>query len=130
MPLDGRPAPPGTEEALDVVRRWMDAYDDGRDDELLALAHDDVVLRPLRFQGRIEYRGLDGLRAWLEHVGPVRPSFAPCGVDALDDERVLVEGVMEDAGRVVGLFELRDGKVARAQTLVSDREVLEHLGLI
>lgn len=117
-------------EPLDVVRRWIDAYNGGDDDGLLALAHDDVVLRPMRFHGRREYRGIDGVRRLLVDIAANRPRFICEDLEALDATRVLAEGSLQDVGPAVNVYEVRDGKVASVHGYLSDRPVLEHLGII
>jgi hypothetical protein len=58
------------------VRGWIDAYAESRDDDLVALAHPEVVLHPRRGQGEREYRGIDGVRRWLAAAGSPRPRLS------------------------------------------------------
>jgi SnoaL-like protein len=113
----------------DIAREWVNAYVEGRDEDLVALAHEEIVVRPRRGQGESEYHGIDGVRRWLQHVGKPPPPFRLGTVEPLDEERVLVEGTIDDVG-VVAVFVVRDTKMAAVSTYVSDREMLERLGLI
>jgi len=115
--------------SAEVVRQWVDAYVEGRDEDLVALTADDVVIRPRRGQGDHTYRGHDGVRRWLVSVGKPPPPFRTKVIETLDDARVVVEGAIE-ALEVVALFEVRDGKVASVSSYATDRTMLEHLGRI
>jgi len=113
----------------DIAKEWVSAYVEGRDDDLVALAHEEIVVRPRRGQGEHEYHGVDGVRRWLENVGKPPPPFRLDAVDSLDEERVLVEGTI-DGVPVVAVLVVRDDRMAAVSTYMSDREMLERLGLI
>ena len=117
-------------EAVDVVRRWIDAYNDGRDDEMVALAHPDVVLRPMRFHGEREYRGLDGVERLLADIATNRPRFICRELEPLDGERILAEGALEDVGEAINVYVVRDGRIASVHGYLSDRSILEELGIV
>ena len=117
-------------ESLAVVRRWIDAYNAGRDDELVALAHPDVVLRPMRFHGQREYRGIEGVERVLVDIATNRPTFICHNLEALDENRVLAEGSLQDAGTAINVYHVLDGKIASVQGYLSDRSVLEQLRII
>ena len=117
-------------DACDVVRRWIDAYNGRRDEDLIELAHPAVVLRPMRFHGAAEYRGIEGVRQLLVDIASNRPRFDLTSIEQLDDGRVLAEGVLQDAGEVVNLYEVVDDKVALVQGYLSDRRLLEEIGVL
>lgn len=113
----------------DIARAWVEAYREFRDDELLAMAHPDVALYPRRGQGLREYHGLDGVRAWLADVGTERPELEVTAAETLADGRALTETTIDGVG-VIAVFELRDGLVASVRVYLSDRAMLQQLGLI
>ncbi len=118
-----------SEGSADLVRRWIDAYRACRDDDLIELAHPEIVLRPRRGQGEHDYRGVDGVRRWLADVGTSRPETDTMGFETLEDGRVLAETQIDDAP-VIALFEIRDDKVRSVSVYLSDRELLQHVGVI
>ena len=120
----------GNTEPVEVVRGWIDAYNSGRDDQLVALAHPDVVLRPMRFHGQREYHGIEGVHRLLADIATNRPKFICDDLEALDAHRVLAEGSLQDVGPAINLYHVRDGKIASVQGYLSDRPVLEQLGII
>lgn len=117
-------------DPADVVRRWIDAYNGGRDDELVALAHPDVVLRPMRFHGEREYRGIDGVQRLLADIATNRPRFICRELEPLDGERVLAEGALEDVGEAINIYAVRDGRIASVHGYLSDRSILQELGIV
>ena len=114
---------------VEIVTQWVRAYVQGRDDDLIALADEDIVVHPRRGQGEYVYRGLDGVRRWLVSVGKPPPPFQLSSVEVLDDKRVIVEGSI-DAVEVVALFEVRQDKIIAVSSYMSDRPMLERLGRI
>jgi len=112
-----------------LARRWITAYSEHRDDDLVALAHPEIVVRPRRGQGARRYQGIDGVRRWLADAGDVRPEYGDLSIEPLDDRRVIAEGSL-DGVTVVALIECRDDKVARVSVYLSDRELLERVGVI
>ena len=59
----------GTGAAVDVVRRMLAAQDAGRLDEVLTLADQAIVIRPLARPGRSVYHGHAGLLDLLDNAG-------------------------------------------------------------
>jgi ketosteroid isomerase-like protein len=45
-------------EPIDLVRRWLEAFNERDVSGLLAVAHPDIVVRPIRLGGRRQYRGM------------------------------------------------------------------------
>jgi hypothetical protein len=117
------------DRSADVARRWIEAYRDYRDDDLLALAHPQIVLRPRRGQGAREYLGLDGVRDWLDDVGSSRPRLSVIAVKALQDGRAVAETTLDDV-EVIAVFEICDDKISAVSVYLSDCDMLEWLGVI
>jgi SnoaL-like domain len=115
--------------SVEIVTQWVRAYVQGRDDDLIALAHEDIVVHPRRGQGEYVYRRLDGVRRWLVSVGKPPPAFLLGSVEVLDDKRVIVEGSI-DGVEVVALFEVREDKIIAVSSYMSDRLLLKRLGRI
>lgn len=122
----GRQATTSPEE---LARAWAVAYAEQRDDDLVALAHPDIVLQPRRGQAKPEYHGIDGVRQWLSDIGTDRPPFERLTSDTLDEHRAIAEASMGDM-RLVAVFEARDGLLVRVAVYLSDRKMLERLGVI
>ena len=118
-----------SEGSVDLVRQWTAAYDEYRDTALFALAHPDIVIHPRRGQGATEYRGPVGLRQWLDAVGMGRPTLTVVSFEDLDDGRVIAESLIDDVS-VIGVFEIRDEQVFSVAVYMSDREMLEQVGII
>ena len=106
----------------------MIAYVAGRADDMVALAHDAIVVHPRVGQGERNYHGHDGIRKWLTTLG-TPPPFRLLIVEELDDGRVVVEGTIE-TDTIVALFEFRDERIVAVASYVSDRVMLERLGRI
>ena len=116
------------DRAIALARRWLDAYAAHRDDEMLELAHPQIVVRPRRGQGQREYRGLSGVRRWLaeaetRHV-PENLTITPT-----DDGRALVELEVDDVP-IVAVIAFRDDRVADVTVFLSDSGMLRSLGAI
>jgi len=121
------------DEPLELVRRWLSAFNARDEDALLAVAHPEIVLRPLRWGVRAEYRGHDGVREWLETIAanPGSSTVSWTTIEPLLNGRVLVEGVVDaDGTGFVGLYELREQRIAGVRGYLSDRALLAQLGLI
>ena len=113
----------------DLARRWIEAYGEYRDDDLIKLAHPEIVLRPRWGQGARKYRGLDGVRRWLAAVGSSRPDLSLVAVETLEDGRAIAESLI-DGVEVIALFETRDAKIFAVSVYLSDRDMLQCLGVI
>ena len=60
-----------TDSSLDLIRRWVDAVNDRDIDALLAVAHEQILCRPLSLGGGGgTYIGHDGLRRWIGRLSP------------------------------------------------------------
>lgn len=114
---------------VQLVQRWIDAYYTYRDVDLRELAHPEIEIRPRAGHGERLYTGLDGVDRWLADAGPSRSPIAEYSVGMLDDGRVLAEAALEGTP-VVGLFEVRDGRIAKVSMFISDRALLERIGAI
>jgi hypothetical protein len=112
-----------------LARAWIEAWRDFRDEDVIALAHPDIVLHPRRGQGERMYEGIDGVRRWLADVGSARPRITSLTIDSPSPGRAVAETKFEDFD-VIAVFELRDERVAGVAAYLSDRELLEQLGVI
>ena len=113
------------ERVVALARRWVDAYAGRRDEEMLELAHPEIVIRPRRGQGRREYAGL---RSWLADA-ETRHVPDDLRITATDDGRPILELEVDDVP-IVAVLSFRDDKVAEVQVYLSDRDLLRRLGAI
>jgi hypothetical protein len=114
---------------LDLVCSWIDAYHSHHDEVLLTLAHPEVEIRPRVGQGEKLYRGVEGVRRWLDATRASRPAMGAFSVGTMGGGRVLAEAALEGV-HVSALFEIRDDKIAHVEVYLSDPEMLEQLGKI
>jgi hypothetical protein len=100
---------------------------------MLAVAHREIVLRPMRLGMLAEYHGHDGVRAWLAAVcaSPVQPTVTVSRMRLLPGGRVAVEGKLAGLEMdFVGLYEVGENRIATVRGYMSDRELLEQLGVL
>jgi hypothetical protein len=116
-------------DAVTLARLWIDAYGAYRDEDLIALAHPQITLRPRRGQGARDYHGLDGVRCWLADVGTSRPELSLVSVEELEDGQLIAATVLEGVD-VIALFEIRDEKIFCVSVYLSDLDTVRHLGII
>jgi hypothetical protein len=126
---------------LEVVRRMSDTFNRRDFDRLFETLHPDVEWVPIFavLEGRV-YRGHDGVRDWIEHLGEDwerfethQEEFMPVG------DRVLVlghwharargSGIELDAQPASWVVDVRDGKVVRLQTYTDRKEAFRAVGL-
>lgn len=117
------------DRASQLVCDWIDAYYSQRDEEMIPLAHPEIEIRPRVGHGEKIYRGIDGVRRWLDYTRPARSPIETYSTELLPDGRVLGQATLEGLG-VIALFEIRDEQVARVTMYISDREMLVKLGEI
>jgi ketosteroid isomerase-like protein len=130
-----------SQENVEIVRRAFAAYNRADTALFLELLDPDVEWIPLMasLEGRV-YRGLDGIRQWLEEgLLTDWESFETYPEDFRDlGDRVLVSGHWRARGRASGveleraatwLFDVKGGKIARLQTYSDRAEALEAAGL-
>jgi hypothetical protein len=120
-------------DQIALAHRWINAFNLRDADELLAVAHPDIVLRPLRWGVKSEYRGHPGVREWLATIqaSPEATSVTPDTVRPVGPARVVVEGSIDGAdARFVALYTIRDERLLEVRAYMSDRELLEQLGVL
>jgi SnoaL-like protein len=112
-----------------VVRAWCAAYTEGRGEDMLAVAHEDILVQPRRGQGEREYRGLDGLREYIAVIGVPPPPFRLDRVEELADGRLLAVGQIHGTS-VCAVFTIEDAKVRSVASYVTDPDLLHEIGRI
>jgi hypothetical protein len=120
-------------DPIELAQRWIEAFNARDADELLAVAHPEIVLRPLRWGVRSEYRGHAGVREWFAAIeaSPEATTVTPDRLRLFGRDRVVVEGEIDGVdARFVALYALRDDRLAEVHAYMSDREMLEQLGLL
>jgi hypothetical protein len=117
---------------VDLIERWIAAFNARDERGLLACAHPEIVLRPLRWGVRAEYHGHAGVRDWLATIS-ANPSVSTITAQYIEPllDGGIAEGVVDaDGTRFVAVYRLRDGLIADVRAYMSDRATLERLGLI
>ena len=129
-----------SQENVETVRRSFTAFTRRDTTLFLELLDPDVVWIPLMasLEGRV-YRGLDGVRQWLDGVLTDWEFFEAYPEDFRDlGDRVLVFGHWRARGRASGveleraatwLYDVRGGKIVREHTYTDRAEALEAVGL-
>ena len=143
MSQENAPEQPG---AMEVLRRWTDAFNEGDFETTLALTADDIEYHEL--EGMPGARGMVGVyngkgeltRWFIEFLGDWEPGFRnePVETLELDDGRVLrverwrgrgLRSEVDVEMPAVGLYTVRDGKVACCRYFATKAEALEAVGL-
>ena len=130
-----------SQENVEIVRRSLQAYADGDVEEMLSYIDPEGELQSAIIggaEGRV-YRGHDGVRRWFAET---QESFEDLRTELTEfrdlGDRVVGFGRIHARGRESGLeldsatgwlFELRGGKVMRAQGFLNPAEALEAAGL-
>ena len=129
-----------SQENVEVVREGFARWNEGNYDFFFELAAPDVELRS-RFGSLTgePYRGHEGVREWLADIQQSFERFDRWLADVRDlGDDVLALGGIELRARGRGLdmkeprggvFELRDGRVARMRFYAQPSEALEAVGL-
>jgi hypothetical protein len=132
--LDGAPQQGSLEGS---VERWIDAWNWRQTPELVALAHPDIELHPLRLRGLSPvYDGHDGLRTWMATI--TREShdhkISLDSVKRIGDGRVLAVGTVRIGGHTTspfsGVYEFEDGKLLLMAHYFTPVTVLESIGVL
>ena len=127
-----------SQENVEVARRVMDAFNAQDRDRVLGLCDPEI-----EYRSAVEhktYRGLDGMVRWREDVAAVIEDFhiEDCRfLDAGSDRVVILYRVVgRGAGSGVpvsqdvgALWQLRNGKVLKAEVFLDRGEALEAAGL-
>ena len=132
---------------MEVLRRWTDAFNEGDFETTLALTADDIEYHELEgmpgARGMVGvYNGKEELTRWfMEFLGGWEPGFRnePVETIELDNKRVLRIELWQGRGlrsavdvemRAVGLYTVREGKVACCRYFATKAEALEAVGLL
>jgi ketosteroid isomerase-like protein len=123
---------PSQDEAL--IRRWADAINARDADTLLELAHPQIELQTLQLGVRGNYRGREGVAAWMGELNEWDPGHRvqiervtsyPSGKVGVFGT-ILIEGQPSSPYSLVARVE--DGKVREMRSFPSDEPTLEKLG--
>jgi hypothetical protein len=127
---------PDAADISDLIEQWARAVNDRDLDTLLVLAHPDIECQPLKLTREGVYKGHDGIARWIEARG-IEPPGVEERIDRvarLSGERVAAFGRVEVDGSDVSPYALvavvRDGKVAKIRSYLSDEPTMERLGLL
>jgi ketosteroid isomerase-like protein len=130
-----------SEPAIEVIRAMFQAFNSEDIARMLALTHPDfeVAVPPTLSAEPDVYRGLDGMRRYWETFQEAMEQirFQP-GRVAETDHGMLVEMHLTARGRqtgipveqrVIGIWEIRDGKAFHIRVFPSMRDALDELGV-
>lgn len=129
------------QENVEIVKLLMDAVDRRDIDAFAAVTTSDFEWFPV-FAARVEgevYRGREGIATFLGEVDETWAEFRPVPEEYRDlGDRVLGLGRLRTRGRASGvpsdspwggLYDVRDGKIARIRTYLDHGEALRAAGL-
>ena len=120
-------------DSIELIQRWLEGFNTRDIEGMLAVADPEIVMRPMRWVPRSEYRGHEGLRAWFADV-LASGNASTVTVDAIEllaDGRIAVEGTLsEEATPFVGLYEIGGERIVAVQGYLSERALLERLGVL
>ena len=129
-----------SQEAIETVKRLMEAVDRRDIDALAALTTPDLEWFPV-FAVRLEgdpYFGREGIETFLAEVDETWEEFRPLPEEYRDQgERVLGLGRLITRGRGSGVpvespwggvYDLRDGRISRIRTFLDHDEALRASG--
>jgi ketosteroid isomerase-like protein len=121
-----------------IGHRFIDAFNRRDAQALIDLCDPQIEFHPTSLVGqRTVYRGHDGLRQWVSelHDAMIQHQVRVLDVRALDDRRlvvlseVLVDGELLSPSAMVATLD-QTGKITEARAYLSDRRLLERLGLV
>jgi limonene-1,2-epoxide hydrolase len=117
---------------VDVVRRFLVAFNDRDVDATLAIVHPEIAFQPLKMHGAEVWHGRDGVAELWRRMGEV-------GLDHTIDVtelRVRPDGVIAAIGAVqpggdgfVGLYRVEDGLIRQARHYFADDDTRLRLGV-
>lgn len=122
----------------ELVSSWVDAFNAKDLEGMLALLDSDVRFHPLRLGGLDgSYRGHEGVQRWFAELTRRRYEHVilVSDVHGSGDDKVLAVGALRLAGNLeiapfCALHRIVDGVIAAAHHYLSDRAMLEQVGLI
>ena len=121
-----------------IGHSFIEAFNRRDSQGLIDLCDPDIEFHPTSLVGeRAVYRGHDGLRQWVSELNTamIQHQVRVLDVRALDEDRlvvlseVLVDGELLSPSAMVARLS-RAGKIVEAHAYLSDRQLLEHLGLV
>lgn len=124
------------EQAARLARRYVGAYNDRDLEAMLALMDADVVSYPSRLFGAGPHRGHADVRAWWQTMAASDRWYrvVVTEIRRLEPDRVAVLGEILDQGQHVSpwgvVVRVRDGLIVESRSYLSDKELLEELGLL
>lgn len=133
-----RPRGVGVDSALEeLVRRWIEAWNERATEALVELAHPEIVLKPLRLRGLADsYEGHDGVREWMARITREghdhRITASPTRI--LAPGRALAVGTVRVGAQITspftGIYEQRDGLMVFMSHYFTPASVLENIGVL
>ena len=122
--------------AVRLAQSYVAAYNDRDLDAMLALQDEHIVSYPVRMFGHRSLTGHAGVRAWWESMGGQRSLVrSRRGRDpAVLPDRAAILGEIRDQGELVSpwgvVVRIRNGLIIESRSYLSDKEVLDELGLL
>ena len=120
-----------------IVTRWVDAFNAQDVEEMLACLHPAVHLHPLQLCGiGGAYRGHEAVRRWADALARLLDHYVVelTDVHVAVDERVIALGTvcLDDfaLAQFGAVHVVSGGLIVTARHFFSDRDLLEHLGVI
>lgn len=123
---------------VDVVTRWVEAFNARDLEDMIACLDPDVRFHPLHPGGLDwSYEGHSGVRRWFERLTQLRLQhfIGPSDIRLMSDGQVLVAGAIRldenvELGSFCALHLIADGLIVAAHHYLTDEDLLERVGLI
>jgi ketosteroid isomerase-like protein len=128
--------PLSDEQAVQLAQRYVGAYNDRDLEAMLALMDEDVVSYPSRLFGAGPHQGHADVRAWWQTMADSNRWYRVVATEIrrLPPDRVAVLGEIRDQGEVMSpwsvVVRVRDGLIVESRSYLSDKELLDELGLL
>jgi ketosteroid isomerase-like protein len=114
----------------ELIRRWLEAFNTGDVDTLIAASDPEIRIKPVRVMPRAEYVGHDGIRARLSDLaaGPLADVLVTIdSIEVLDASRYVAQGCVNDQPYTT-FFDVRGVRISRARGYMTDWALLEQIG--
>jgi ketosteroid isomerase-like protein len=123
-------------KAAELAQRYVAAYNDRDLEAMLALMDENAVSYPSRLFGARRHQGHGDVRAWWQTMVESGRWYevVVAEIRQLPPDRVAILGELVDHGEPLSpwgvLVRVRDGLIIESRSYLSEKELLDELGLL